>query len=83
MKSLKDWIASLVPLISLLLAGVWFAAKIETRLTSLESSQQESIKVFETYVATQARTDDKQTHLFFMYQKMMFEQMLRNSRCGD
>lgn len=83
MDKLKEWIASLIPLISLLLAGVWFAAKIETRLTALEANQEEAAKIFESYVSTQARTDDKQTQLFFSYQKIMLKKLLDDSKCRD
>jgi hypothetical protein len=71
-------ISPLLPLIGGLILGIYEVARIESQLYGLESNQVEMRKIFDSHVQTQARADDKQSRMFFDYQKMLFEQV---SRC--
>lgn len=70
-------ISPLLPLLGALILGIYEVAKIENQMYALLNNQQEMRKVFDTYAENQARTDDKQSRLFFDYQKMLFEQVTK------
>ena len=75
---IEQYLPIIVSVTPILFGAVFFIAKLDAKIQSVDSGLVELQHAFETYKDNQRDIDDKQTRIFFEYQKLL---LMKDKNC--